>query len=328
MKVNGIEESAHTPYYGPWSPWTAWQTICTRGLVSWQTRTRTRQVGETWSRRTRDQDCFTLGLPPPFDVWLQSVTYGEWETVTQTTTATEREYRTLHLAATVAEWRDFLVAVLPTLYKGDRLHMDWRFLAEMQEVKSYSAAIDGETIDADTFDLNVDRVDGHHTIDINVETEAGEHRYQVAYAAAARFVAWFADPVVELKLPRKGGPNGGTLSLMVANRSTETILVRPTVESVPAGWKAVFLDEQPTKVGRGRETTFVLQVEAMTDAAIRSGPLPLTVAVRAVGRREGSEETACASCVLRLTGKPELIAQVERQSIERMRKHRPLLDAR
>lgn len=328
MKVNGIEQTAHSPYYGPWSPWTPWQTICRRGFITWQTRSRTRQVGETWSWRTRNQDCSDIGLPPPFDVWLQSVTYGEWHTETQTTTATQREYRTISVLVHVGEWTKFALAVLPTLHKGDSLHIDWGFLAELPQVKAYSAAIDGERIDGGGFDLAVDLADGHHTIDIDVETEDGEHRYQVAYAAAARFVAWFAEPSVELKLPKKGGPNGAKLSLLAANRSADTILVRPTVESVPPGWKAVFLDEQPTKLGRGRETEFVLQVEAMTDAAIRSGPLPLTVAVRAIGREEGAEEVACASAILRLTGRAEQIAKVERASVERMRKHRPLVDAR
>jgi hypothetical protein len=150
----------------------------------------------------------------------------------------------------------------------------------------------------------------------------------VAYAAAGRFIAWFDEPSVELKLPKKGAPNGAKLTVMAANRSTDTILLRPRVESVPPGWKAVFLDEQPTKVGGGRQAKFDLQIEAMTDAAMRSGPLPLTVAMRAVAREQGAEEVACASAVVRLTGEADLIAKVERASIDRMRKHRPLLDAR
>jgi hypothetical protein len=328
MKVNGIEETAHSPYFGPWSAWTSWQTICTRGLVVWQTRTRTRQVGETWSRRTRNQDCTDIGLPPPFNVWLQSVTYGEWETVTQTTTATEREYRTLYLAAGIAKWREFIMAALPTLHLGDRLRMDWAFLAGIPQVKAYSAMFDGNPIEGDYFDLDVDMADGHHTIDLDVETDDGRHRYQVAYAAAARLAAWFAEPTVEIKLPRKGGPNGATVSLMVANRSSETILVRPVLESIPAGWKAVFLDEQPTKLARGRESEFVLQLEAMTDAAVRTGPLPVSVAVLAVGKEPGREERACASCVIRLTGDARTIAEIERKSIERMRRHQPLVDTR
>jgi hypothetical protein len=136
MKVNGIEETAHSPYYGPWSAWTSWQTICRRGLISWQTRSRTRQVGETWSWRTRNQDCFDIGLPPPFNVWGQVVTYGEWQTATQTTTSTQREYRTISLLDSIADWRKFKVAVLPTMFKGDRIHMDWRFLADVPQVKA------------------------------------------------------------------------------------------------------------------------------------------------------------------------------------------------
>lgn len=218
------------------------------------------------------------------------------------------------------------MAVLPTIYPGDRLHLDWRGLAKLAEVKSYAAELDGQPLEDEELVLGDELGEGHHAVDFHVDTGDGERRYQVAFATGARFVAWFPKPIVELKLPKAGRSNGAKLAVVVANRSRETVRVRPTVMGVPAGWKAVFLDESPTKLGAGREREFALQVEAMTDAAIRRVAQPLTVAIRASGLAEGAEETAVASCVLQVTGDAKTIAQIERECADRMKRHRPLLD--
>ena len=327
MDVDSIQETGHTPYYGPWSPWSPWTTICRLGMVTWQTRERTREVGETWSRRTHHEECEPFEIAALYQTWLQVVSDGPWETVSQTSTATQREYRSVTLVTdvVVAAWNVWRVAVLPTIHRGDRLHLDWRGLSQLREVKSFRAEFDGQPLDRDEYILGDDLEEGHHAIDLHVETVDGPQDYQVGFATAARFVTWFPEPVAELRLPKPGRPNGTKLSVMVANRSLEAVQVRPTVVGVPAGWKAVFLDPSSSRLGAGRQREFTLQVEAMTDAAIRRDPQPLAIAVKAVGPDEGSDETACASAVLRVTGDDASIERIEKLSARRMKRHRPLL---
>jgi hypothetical protein len=260
-----------------------------------------------------------------FQTWLTVVSDGPWETVTQTSTATEREYRSVSLLRDVAAWQVFRMAVLPTIYQGDRLHLDWRELSELPEVSSIRAELDGQPLDGDEFILGDDIGQGHHTIDLHVDTADGLQDYQVTFATAARFVAWFPEPVVELRLPKPGRPNGTKLSVTVANRSLDVVQIRPSVVGVPAGWKAVFLEPSSTKLSAGRDREFILQVEAMTDAAIRHDPQPLTISVRTVGPDEGRDETVYASAVLRVIGNDDTIQRIEKASARRMKGHRPLL---
>jgi hypothetical protein len=326
MDVESIQETAHSPYYGPWSAWSPWRTICRQGIVRWQTRERTRQVGETWSRRTHHENCDPLELPIAGTIWLQSVVDGPWETVTNTWTATQREYRTVTLIVDILEATPWKMAVLPTMYLGDRVHLDWRALAQLSAVKSHRATFDGEPLEDDEFVPPGDLLQGHHVLDLDVETGGEARRFQIAFATAARFAAWFPEPHVELKLPKAGRSNGAKFAVMAVNNSPEEVHVRPTVDSVPAGWKAVFLDESPVKLAPGRQREFTVQVEAMTDAAIRQSPQPLTVGFRSIGIDDGLAETACATCVLQVTGDDKAIKGIEAASAERMKRHRPLLD--
>jgi hypothetical protein len=326
MDVDSIQETAHSPYYGPWTPWTPWQTICQSGLTSWQTRTRTREVGETWSWRTHHENCDPLELPIAGTIWVTSVVDGPWQTASNTHPETQREYRTIVLAVAVSQLTPWKMAVLPTIHHGDRLHLDWAGLAEIPEVTAYRAALDGRPLEVDEYVLADDLAEGHHVVDLHLETTGGEQDYQVTFASAARFVAWFPQSVIELRLPKAGRPNGTKFAVTVANRSQDAVFVRPAVVGVPAGWKAVFLDETSAKIGAGRQRDFIMQVEAMTDTAIRRGPQPLAVEIRSIGREEGGEETACASCVLQVTGDSKTIDKIERLVVERNRRHRPLLN--
>ena len=317
--------------------WTPWVETTPKGwwFLNIATWSRTRHYTVEFGTTTTTTDCIQMeidtgptgGPMPRPPGWPDTMVYYFWgqRSVAPSTTRWSGVTEQFWDTQTEVRWfdpPDFLpdcrVIVGPTLFRGDLLRIETRWLSKLSG-REARMLLNFEEVEHNKR-LDVGRLSpGHQVLDLEIGKGRNRKAYQVAFSVQNKLDIVFDDPVVDVSLRQDPKlPNGTTIKFRVRNNTPHEVPAIVTCLGVPEGWMGMLNDYRPFRLKPHKEREMTLQVEMMNDlGVVDSGLVPFSVACTPYLRdlfrgRSSPEQLSSATAYVR--------PKFERQFAARLRK--------
>ena len=215
----------------------------------------------------------------------------------------------------------------PTLYRGDQLRIETKWLGRLPDVLDHSI-----TMDFERFRHN-ERIDlaslapGHHFVDVEAKLKGGDTRsYHIMFSVVNKVDLLIDNPMIDIPI-EVGKPNGARIPIRVRNNTAHEMPVIVRVSGAPVGWKALVNDGLIHRLAPNSEKKLTLQFEMMNDSGASKEFMPITVSTSTNLRasltdRSKPEHLVSATAYVRPVIATELMKRMQR-SKSAMQKSQP-----